>query len=134
MPVWLALGLVLGVGVADVSCGGKGDGGEETSVASGVTYAGPDSDWSGSGSSSGTDTGDATTHAPGTASGVTYAGPDETWTASEATTSGSSGSSGSSAGTDGSTGDTDSGTSSSTSSSSDASTYAGPDETGSTGP
>jgi len=134
MPAWLALGLVLGVGVADVSCGGKGDGGdEETSVASGVTYAGPDSSYTDSG---GTDTGDTTSQAPGTASGVTYAGPDETWTASEATTTGSTGGSGgSSGGTEGSTGDTDSSsTAASTSSSGDASTYAGPDETGSTGP
>ncbi len=134
--MWLALGLVLGVGVADVSCGGKGDGGdEETSIASGVTYAGPDTSYSGSGD---TDTGDTTSSSPD-ASGVTYAGPDETWTASEATTTtGSSGSTGSTtdATTSGtsSTGATDSSTGSSTGSSGDASTYAGPDETSTTGP
>lgn len=133
--MWLALGLVLGVGVADVSCGGKGDGGdEETSIASGVTYAGPDTSYSGSGD---TDTGDTTSSSPD-ASGVTYAGPDETWTASDATTTGSSGSTGSTtdATTSGtsSTGATDSSTGSSTGSSGDASTYAGPDETSTTGP
>ena len=133
--MWLALGLVLGVGVADVSCGGKGDGGEETSIASGVTYAGPDTNYSDSGA---TDTGDSTVSPPGTASGVTYAGPDETWSASDATTTGSSGSTGSTtdATTSGtsSTGATDSSTGSSTGSSGDASTYAGPDETSTTGP
>lgn len=96
-PARLSLGLVLGLGLAAVSC--TGENGDTSSTiaetsADAVTYAGPDS-WSTTDVSAGpggsTTINDVTTH---DADAVTYAGPDETTEVGDAsTTSGTSGSS-----------------------------------------
>lgn len=98
-PAWLVLGLALGVGLGNVGCVVKGDGGDDgadTVVASDSMSEG----------SSGV--GDQTTSDPSNGDGVTYAGPDESWSASDVSTSSSSDSSGSgsSGDTSGSSGDT----------------------------
>jgi len=122
------LGLVLGVGLAVFGCGDKeGDSASETVAdsdpsdsqeADAVTYAGPDSFDSSTGSTPPEGTTTTTSNNDSSeADAVTYAGPDETTSIGDAST------------TSGST----SGTTTDDSQEADAVTYAGPDETSSTG-
>ncbi len=108
-PVWLVMGLALGVGFADISCVSKGD--DDTDGTD--TVAATDSTGeSSSSSSSSSGTGDTTFDDPSNGDGVTYAGPDEEWTTGDLTTT--------------------TGPNTTMDTTPDASTYAGPDEWSST--
>jgi len=117
-PVWLTLGLALGVGLGNVSCVVKGDGNDEGTAAT-VMASESDAD-----SGSSTDSGDQTTHDPSNGDGVTYAGPDETWTASDSGVTTTTGPDPTTTTTTTTTNNTNN-----TNDTADASTYAGPDET-----
>ena len=109
-PAWLVLGLALGVGLGNVGCVVKGDGGDDgadTVVASDSMSEG----------SSGV--GDQTTSDPSNGDGVTYAGPDESWSAGDTEVTTTSGPNTTTTTTTGPN---------TTDDSADASTYAGPDE------
>lgn len=147
-PSWLTLGLALSLGMASVSCVDKNSGdpvgetvtdtqssettqtnnGGQTTVdpdfPDGVTYAGPDEEWTTSwGSSS---TGPTTLPDYTTSDASTYAGPDET-TTTDWTTTGDTDTDGKS--TESSTTTEGSSTTSDENDSADASTYGGPDAT-----
>ena len=110
-PAWLVLGLALGVGLGNVGCVVKGDGGDDgadTVVASDSMSEG----------SSGV--GDQTTSDPSNGDGVTYAGPDESWSAGDTEVTTTSGPNTTTTTTTTGPNTTDD--------SADASTYAGPDE------
>ena len=94
-PVWLLVGLALGVGLVDISCADKGepvvsDAGSDSSTVTASQSSGETSSSSSSSSSSGSSSsGDLITTTnpnPSNADASTYAGPDETFLGADAST------------------------------------------------
>lgn len=162
-PAWAALSFAIGLGLANASCGPKGDDADDTTVSAsetqttpsnpgeettfdndtpdGVTYAGPDDEsWTIDSTGPIPDPSTTTTTSDDSfPDASTYAGPDETWGTdplppdTDTDTDSSSTSSSSSSSSSSSTSDGESTTEDPDSDSADASTYGGPDSFGTTG-